>query len=152
MKRIQSLLVFWSILWTLAIPLIHTHPALAHGQGDGEHRHPPLIHAVFSADLPDEYDDHHHNVVTITRSSETPPGLLMLVSFLDLSHPEIDFSVLTLSSDRKMSKALLLCCFLWTAYNGPTSTTKTLVTRVPIASPALVLLSSSLSLRAPPLT
>ena len=144
MKRAQRLLVFWSILWTIAFPLIHTHPAHAHG----ETGHPrPLTHTVFSADLPDEYE-HHHDGNLEPRLTNSQP----IVSHSDQAHPEIGFSVLTLSSDRKINKTCLLCLISWADHSAPIATARTLTTRVPIAPPALILLNSSLSLRAPPVT
>lgn len=149
MKRLQPFVVCWSILWTIAFPLIHTHPA--HALGDAGHHPTPLTHTVFSADLPDEYGHHHDDVTRGTRSVQGASPLPLL-SHANLSHPEIGFSVLTLSSDRKMSKACLLCFVPWASQPAPTATSNTHTTRVPIELPPLTLLSSSLSLRAPPVS
>jgi hypothetical protein len=133
----------------MAIPLIHTHPALPHDRGDGGHPHPSLTHTVFSADLPDEYDHHQKDFTSDAHSSEVADPLPVM-SHPDLSHPEVGFSVLTPSTDRKISKAYVPSFVFWIFPIVPTPAIHSLTQRAPVEPPSFILLSSSLSFRAPP--
>lgn len=93
----------WASLWMLAIPLFHVHPAVNHRHGGAVHAYGVTVHTVLS-DLEGEFEDHHH-------IEPFQPGASRISLFdhhshsLD-QHPEIEFSLLNDSSERKAFKPL----------------------------------------------
>lgn len=100
--RIAVLL--WASLWMLAIPLFHVHPAVNHRHGGAVHAYGVTVHTVLSSDLDGEFDDHHD-----VDPSEVGASRVSLFDHHSHSwdqHPEIDFSLLNESSERKAFKPL----------------------------------------------
>ena len=104
--RIAVLL--WASLWMLAIPLFHVHPAVNHRHGGAVHAYGVTVHTVLSSDLDGEFDDHHH----VDPSEVGADAGASRVSLFDHhshaldQHPEIEFSLLNESSERKAFKPL----------------------------------------------
>ena len=105
--RIAVLL--WASLWMLAIPLFHVHPAVNHRHGGAVHTYGITVHTVLSSDLVGEFEDHHED--------GRPEADASRVSLFDHhshsldQHPEIDFSLLNDSGERKGFKPFLAPAF-----------------------------------------
>ena len=109
--RITVLL--WASLWMLAIPLFHVHPAVNHRHGGAVHAYGVTVHTVLSSDLDGEFDDHHQ----LNSSEVAAQAGASRVSLFDHhshsldQHPEIEFSLLNDSSERKALKPLFAPAF-----------------------------------------
>ena len=99
-------ILLWASLWMLAIPLFHVHPAVNHRHGGAVHAYGVTVHTVLSVDLDGEFDDHH--------DVDSPEESTSRVSLFDHhshsldQHPEVAFSLLNDSSDRKSFKPVVL--------------------------------------------
>ncbi|MBX3236596.1 MAG: hypothetical protein KF814_10610 [Nitrospiraceae bacterium] len=90
-------LCIWVCVWMLLVPLFHVHPEADHHHGEAGHVHGGTVHTVWSGDLDCESD----------RYERPSPGVVTLSSDGSPSwheHPELGFSVLNDSTDRKPLK------------------------------------------------
>lgn len=96
----------WVSMWMLVVPLFHVHPEADHLHGETGHVHGGMVHTVLSQDLDCE------------SSSNTDAGVVTADGKVDNSlsapplhrwngHPEVSFSLLSGSTDRKCLKPLL---------------------------------------------
>ncbi len=102
-SRPHHLLRAWAILWLIAIPLVHMHPKSDPHHGQAGHVHSGTVHTVFSGDLDGEFGHHHHKSGAVTASDSE------VVLSAESSHdwkadPELGFSLLNDSNDRKLFK------------------------------------------------
>ena len=126
--RIAVLL--WASLWMLAIPLFHVHPAVNHRHGGAVHAYGVTVHTVLSVDLDGEFDDHHD--VDPSEESASRLSLFDHHSHSWDQHPEIEFSLLNESSERKAFKP-----FFTSALALETSPISRIDTQVRTEAPAL---------------
>ncbi|MBI3355625.1 MAG: hypothetical protein HY038_02410 [Nitrospirae bacterium] len=89
----------WLSVWMLAIPLFHVHPEADHHHGVAGHVHGGTVHTVLSGDLDCEFGSHE---------KATPPAVALSEHFPHAGHehPELGFSLLNDSNDRKSFKPL----------------------------------------------
>ncbi|HBH78654.1 MAG TPA: hypothetical protein DDY39_02400 [Nitrospira sp.] len=87
------MVLVWTSLWMLAVPLFHVHPDADHLHGRAGHLHGGTVHTVMSPDLECEVESHS----SLTADSH---DLFTTVAGLGHRHLEIEFSLLT-DSDRK---------------------------------------------------
>ncbi|WP_413933782.1 hypothetical protein [Nitrospira sp. BLG_1] len=89
----RLMVLVWTSLWMLAVPLFHVHPDADHLHGRAGHLHGGTVHTVMSPDLECEVESH---------SSLTADSHDVSTSLVGLGHRhlEIEFSLLT-DSDRK---------------------------------------------------
>lgn len=92
----------WAILWTLAVPLIHVHPAVYHHHGKVGHLHGGTVHTVFASDLDGEFDLHEEAEGSIGTDLAHVPSFAKSIPSWD--HPEFSFSFLNDSTDLNSSK------------------------------------------------
>ncbi|MBI4000468.1 MAG: hypothetical protein HY348_01625 [Nitrospira defluvii] len=105
--RPHNLLRGWAILWLLAIPLFHIHPETDphHGETGHVHSHSGTVHTVFSGDLDSEFG--HHRESTEGTTTVDSDVTLSVESLHDWkADPELGFSLLNHSTDRKLVKPL----------------------------------------------
>lgn len=139
-------LLAWVSLWLLMVPWVHVHPEVEHSHGDPGHVHHAIMHTVFSEPLECEshqphYDDTDRSVI---RQSIHLIGHHGHAS----DHPEIDYVLAAPSPCPAIDKVLLVP----SGEEAPPPTLLSL-SRVDSAfsiTPTVLLLSSSLPLRAPP--
>ena len=112
MKRLDARLgcriavLLWASLWMLAIPLFHVHPAVNHRHGGAVHAYGVTVHTVLSSDVDGEFDYHHHGDPSELRAQAGAPRVSLFDHHshsLD-QHPEVEFSLLNESSERKAFK------------------------------------------------
>ena len=91
----------------LVVPLIHIHPETDRHHGEAGHVHGGKVHTVFSQDLDGEFDTHYdtregfrHSIPNRVTFSSLPARAS--------EFSELGFSFLSDSTDRKLSKPLLL--------------------------------------------
>lgn len=102
----HNLLRAWAILWLIAIPLFHIHPEIDPHHGQGGHIHSGTVHTVFSGDLDGEFG-HHHDMAEDSIVPDSSGWLLSAESPHGWkADPELGFSLLNDSSDRKLFKSL----------------------------------------------
>lgn len=77
------------------MPLFHVHPEMEAHHGESGHIHGGTIHTIFSGDLEGEYDGHTHDTLL---------SPLPLLEHVWDEHPEVGFSLLNDSTDRKQLK------------------------------------------------
>ena len=130
------------------VPLFHVHPEADHHHGDANHVHGGTVHTVFSPDLECEYQDAVHD--STCPEAEHQHLQSRAHSGHALNHPEIEFSLLTVSIDRLLSKPGV------TVFGLPVIERKTAQRGVVVASlhpdtpQTILFLSTTLPLRAPP--
>lgn len=100
---LRTATLIWVMAWTMMVPLFHVHPETDHSHGNVTHAHAGIIHTVFSQDLDGEFDGHQHESGDF---SHTAPEQTTFSSHpAHHSEPsEVGFSVLSNSTDRKLSK------------------------------------------------
>ena len=151
MSRRRTILVAWLAAWMLAVPLVHVHPEADHHHGESNHVHGGVTHTVISSDLPCEYGsasegpvaspaDHHGHLPVVGQSAHV------------FDHPEVAFSLLTSSPDRDTGKPTLVSLVLWGAEGALIRLPRAFAAAHTAESPTSVILSASLSPRAPPLS
>lgn len=84
----------WASLWLVAVPLFHIHPEADHHHGEVGHVHGGTAHTVMSPDLDCEVEGHGQLAADSQDHVTT-------VSGVSHRHLEIEFSLLTDSTDRK---------------------------------------------------
>lgn len=100
--RPQNMLYVWIIAWLLAVPLVHRHPETEQHHGEAGHIHGGTFHSVFSGDLDGEFAPHEHSVDSRPADSVLPPVAEIFPIWEE--HPELAFSLLSDSTDRKLLK------------------------------------------------
>lgn len=87
----------WVCAWMLLVPLFHVHPEADHHHGEAGHMHGGTVHTVWSGDLDCEAGGHERASPGVVSFSTDSPRAWH-------EHPELGFSVLNDSSDRKPLK------------------------------------------------
>lgn len=138
--RPRPAILLWLTVWMLAVPLVHVHPEVDHHHGQSGHVHGGVFHTVFSSALPCEYESHSGAAVASTEASH------------EFEHPEVVFSLLFSLPDRSSGEPGFVRL-------GPVETGRTSVHHAGALAAELfleplpsVILSASLSSRAPPLS
>jgi hypothetical protein len=101
----HNLLRAWTILWLIAIPLFHIHPESDPHHGQAGHVHSGTVHTVFSGDLDGEFG-HHRDKASSATVSHSGWFLSAEGPYDWKADPELGFSLLNDSSDRKLFKSL----------------------------------------------
>jgi hypothetical protein len=132
----------------LMIPFFHVHPDADHAHGDDLHVHSGTIHTVFSSDLECEYAEIVHDLSCPETAhqhlqSRAHPGHV-------LNHPEIEFSLLTVSIDRPLQKPGITVAELPVVERTAAQRAVSIASLQPGASYTVQFLSTALPLRAPP--
>lgn len=91
--------LMWLSVWMLAVPLFHVHPEADHHHGEAGHVHGGTVHTVLSGDLECEFGSHE-------KAASTGVALSEHSSQAGHEHPELGFSLLNDSNDRKFFKPL----------------------------------------------
>lgn len=130
------------------VPLFHVHPEADHRHGDPSHVHGGTIHTVFSTDLECEYAETVHDPTCPKAVHQHLQARAH--SGHALNHPEIEFSLLTVSIDRPLPKPGIIIAEF--PSDGSTTTDQAIVVAAlqPDTPPNIVFLSTALPLRAPP--
>lgn len=146
--RVRILAVFWLTTWMLVIPFFHVHPEGDHHHGDASHAHGGTMHTVFSPDLECEFTETIHD----SACPEAAHQHLQTGAHVGhaLNHVELDFSLLTVPSDRPLPKLGIIIAEF--PSDGSITTDQALVVAAlqPDTPPNIVFLSTALPLRAPP--
>lgn len=99
---VRTAVLLWVSAWVLAVPLFHVHPGVPHRHGETVHVHGATLHTVLSDDLVwDEVgnDEHRQTVHETTSIADRE-------SHRWDEHPQLEFSLLSDSTDRKSFKPL----------------------------------------------
>ena len=148
MTRVRILAIFWLITWMLVVPLFHVHPEADHRHGDANHVHGGTIHTVFSQDLECEYQDDVHDPTCPEATHQHPQAFEHFGHAFN--HPEIEFSLLTVSIDRPLPKSGITVSGLPVVERTAAQRALAVASLQPDTSQALLFLSATLPLRAPP--
>jgi len=97
------MLYVWIIAWLLAVPLVHMHPETEQHHGEVGHIHGGTFHSVFSGDLDGEFAPHEHGIDLHPAAGSAPPPAAEIFPVWE-EHPELAFSLLSDSTDRKLLK------------------------------------------------
>lgn len=103
----RLMVLAWTSLWMLAVPLFHVHPEADHRHGEVGHVHGGTIHTVWSQDLDCEFDGHQHVDQTGTSTHDRLASVAPSPHAGD-GHAELSFSVLNDSTDRKSLKLFVV--------------------------------------------
>ena len=95
----RLMVLVWTALWMLAVPLYHVHPDADHLHGQAGHLHGGTVHTVMSPDLECEVENRPPFVPNSHDGSA-------MVAGVGHRHIEIGFSLLT-DSDRKLFNPFL---------------------------------------------
>lgn len=98
-------ILLWGILWTVSLPLFHIHPEADHHHGELGHHHGGLAHTVFSSDLGCEYGTGVHNQVPEDGGYHYLHSTEPHHAF---NHAEIEFTLLSESTDRSLDKSTVI--------------------------------------------
>lgn len=143
----RTTLLLWVSLWLIMVPWVHVHPEVEHNHGGPGHEHHAVMHTVFSAPLECESHQPLHN--------ETDPNAIHQPIHLTghheqaSGHPEINY-VLAASSPCPAIDKILLSPSIVEEALSPTLLGISRVDPAFSITPTILLLSSSLPLRAPP--
>ena len=146
--RVRILAMFWLTTWMLVVPFFHVHPEADHHHGDASHVHGGTVHTVFSPDLECEYTEIVHDPTCPEAAHQhlqarAHPGHV-------LNHPEIAFSLLTAPIDRPLTKPGITVFGLPVVERTAARRAVAVASLQPRAAPTVLLLSTTLPLRAPP--
>jgi hypothetical protein len=132
----------------LVVPFFHVHPEADHHHGDASHVHGGTIHTVFSPDLECEYQDAVHD----STCPEAAHQHLQAPTHSGhaLNHPEIEFSLLTAPVDRPLPKPGVTVAELPVVGHTTAQRAVAVASLQPGSSQAILFLSTTLPLRAPP--
>jgi hypothetical protein len=137
----------------LMVPFFHVHPEADHRHGDANHIHGGTIHTVFSPDLECEYqNDVHDYDVHDSSCPEAAHQHLQARAHSGhaFNHPEIEYSLLTVSIDRPLPKSGITVSGLPVVERTASQRALAVASLQPDTSQALLFLSAALPLRAPP--
>jgi hypothetical protein len=132
----------------LIVPFFHVHPEADHHHGDASHIHGGTLHTVFSPDLECEYKDDVHDSTCPEAAHQhlqarAHPGHA-------LNHPEIEFSLLTVSIDRPLLKPGITVAELPVVERTAAQRAVAVASLQSGVSHTVQFLSTALPLRAPP--
>ena len=96
----RLLTLTWLVAWVLTVPLFHVH--VPDAKAGPVSLHSGMPHTVFSADLPGEFS---HFSLTRERRSDS-----LDLSQLNLNYPELGFTILNKSKERKIGQPIDLAC------------------------------------------
>jgi len=144
----RLVVLVWASLWMLIVPFFHVHPEADHHHGDASHVHGGTIHTVFSQDLECEYEDDVHDSACPDAGHQHLQALAH--SGHVLNHPEIEFSLLTVSIDRPLPKPGKTVFGLPVIEHTADQRAVAGALLQPGPSHTILFLSSALPLRAPP--
>jgi hypothetical protein len=132
----------------LMVPFFHVHPDADHPHEDDPHVHSGTIHTIFSPDLECEYTKTVHD----STCPEAAHQHLQVRGHSGhvLNHPEIEFSLLTAPIDRPLPKQGITVSVLPVVERTAAQRAVVVASLQPGASQAILFLSSTLPLRAPP--
>jgi hypothetical protein len=132
----------------LMVPLFHVHPEADHHHGDASHVHGGTVHTVFSPDLECEYTKTVHDSTCPEAAHQHLQALVHPGHAVN--HPEIGFSLLTVSVDRPLPKPGIAVAE-WPVVERTTAQRAVVVASLPPGvSQTILFLSTTLPLRAPP--
>lgn len=142
-QTMRTLLLMWIVIWLLAVPLFHVHPDAAHHHNESGPHHGGIAHTVFSRDLDGEFGNRKVDF-------QEPKGLVTHSTPSSQDSPELDFSLLSDASGRKILKSLLAPVSLIpvAALSTPETDDRAVQNKNPLRP---LLLVFELSSRAPPL-
>jgi hypothetical protein len=132
----------------LVLPLFHVHPEADHRHGDAGHVHGGTVHSVFSPDLECEYQDDVHDSTCPDAAHQHLQARAH--SGHVLNHPEIEFSLLTVSIDRSLQKPWMTVFGLPIIEHTADQRAVAVALLQPGPSHTILFLSTALPLRAPP--
>ncbi len=144
----RVLLLIWASLWMFTAPLVHIHPEADHRHGAEDHRHGGTVHTVFSQDLDCEFSVYDHASIADDESRCTLH--LILQPLHGSEHLEIKF-VLASSSEPQVGKGTALDVAAHSFHAHQPARPYALWQPQPSSSLTNLLLTTSLSSRAPPL-
>jgi hypothetical protein len=146
--RVRILAVFWLTTWMLVIPFFHVHPEADHHHGDASHVHGGTVHTVFSPDLECEYTETVHD----STCPEAAHQHLQARAYPGhaVTHPEIEFSLLTAPIDRPLPKPGITVAELPVVERTTALRAVVVASLQPDDSQTMLFLSTALPLRAPP--
>ena len=148
MTRVRILGMFWLITWILVLPLFHVHAEADHHHGDASHVHGGTVHTVFSQDFESEYQGDVHDS---TCPDAAHQHLQVRAHFGHaFNHPEIEYSLLTVSIDRPLPKPWIAAFGLPVVEHTAAQRAVAVALLQPGPSHTILFLSSALPLRAPP--
>lgn len=130
------------------VPFFHVHPDVDHAHGDDPHVHSGTIHTVFSPDLDCEYTEIVHDPTC--PEAEHQHLHARAHSGHALNHPEIQFSLLTVSIDRPLLKPGITVAELPVVERTAAQRAVAVASLQPGTSHTILFLSTALPLRAPP--
>lgn len=147
-SKSRLILLAWSILWLLVVPLVHAHPGLHHHGGDTIHDHGAVVHSVFSSDHDDEPIAHEHASSDIDdpSSDRYPYGHAPHL----FGQQEISFSLLTASIEWPTVFASTVVAETVDASSLLRQRIVAATSSPPVKHPTSIYLSKALPLRAPP--
>jgi hypothetical protein len=132
----------------LMVPLFHVHPDADHRHGDPSHVHGGTVHTVFSPDLNCEFSVYDHASVA---DDESRCPLHLIAQFPHgFEHFEIDV-VLAASAESQVGKGTALDVAAHSFHANPPARVHAAWQPQPSPSLTNLLLTTSLSSRAPPL-
>ena len=138
----------WIMLWMIALPLVHMHPETDHRHGNSSHVHGGTIHAVFSPDLACEYTARVHDETCPEAAHQHLQASTH--SGHAFNHPEIEFSLLIVPIDRPVAKPGITVFGLPVVESTAVQRAVSSASSQPVISPAVLFLSTTLPVRAPP--
>lgn len=144
----RMLVLVWASLWMLIVPFFHVHPEADHHHGDASHVHGGTIHTVFSQDLECEYKDEVHDLTCPEAAHQHLHDRAH--SGHALNHPEIEFSLLTVSVDRQLPKAGITVFELPVVEHTVAQQAVAVASLQPATVHTIQYISTALPLRAPP--
>jgi len=130
------------------VPLFHVHPEADHHHGDASHVHGGTIHTVFSPDLECEYAETVHDSTCPEAAHQHVQARAH--SGHALNHPEVEFSLLTVSIDRTLLKPGSTVAELPVVERTAAQRAVAVASLQPGVSHTVQFLSTALPLRAPP--
>ena len=145
--QLRTLVIAWLTVWLLGLPLVHAHLDEAHHHGNTVQAH-GIIHSIFSLDGLGNHEDHQHDSAILLGESQALEGPCL--AGLQENNPEINFSLLPLSPDRKLGKSTIATAALSGSGSASANLGGTPVPRMIPAPPMSLFLCISLPTRAPP--
>lgn len=144
----RMVVLAWTALWMLAVPLLHVHPEVEHSHGKPGHVHRTVTHAVFSPDLGCEYAAPVH--VSTCPDADHQHLQARAHSGHAFNHPEIAFSLLNGPNDRSLGKPGVTVSSVPAVRTLQAERAVSTASSSPVIVPTVLFLSTGLPLRGPP--
>lgn len=144
----RGAILMWASMWMLAVPLVHIHPEADHRHGAEGHKHGGTVHTVFSKDLPCEFSVYEH--ASVSENESRCPLHLIAQPLHGFEHLTIEV-VLASSAEPQVGKGTALDVAAHSFHANPPAKPHTAWQSQPSPSLTNLLLTTSLSSRAPPL-